>query len=157
MAAVRHWLQSGCTPGRAQGGCVVPLSDEEQKILQEIEQQFYANDPHLAGEMGSHSIYVHCLRRMKWAGALFLAGVVVLVVALATATNFFVAFGAFVVMLAAALWFERSLRKMGRAGIEHLGRQLRAGGLRDYLGTTTERLKGRAHTSDTDGPPAPDA
>ena len=136
---------------------MVPLSDEEQRILQEIEQQFYANDPHLAGEMGSHSIYVHCLRQMKWAGAVFFAGVVVLVVALATATNFLVAFGAFVVMLAAALWFERSLRKMGRAGMEQLGRQFRAGGFRDYLGTTSERFKGRAHTSDSDGPPAPDA
>ncbi|QXC62287.1 DUF3040 domain-containing protein [Aquihabitans sp. G128] len=135
----------------------MPLSEDEQRILQEIEQQFYANDPHLAGEMGNHSIYAHCLRQMKWAGAAFAAGVVVLVVALATATNFLVAFGAFVVMLAAALWFERSLRKMGRAGMEQLGRSLRTGGLRDYLGSTSERFKGRARRDTEADGTSPDA
>lgn len=136
----------------------MPLSEEEQRILQEIEQQFHANDPQLAGEIGSHSIYTHCLRQMKWAGALFFVGVVVLVVALATATSFLVAFGGFVVMLGAALWFERSVRKMGRAGMEQLGRSLRAGGLRDYLGTTSDRLRERVRRDGDDGrPPPPDA
>lgn len=122
----------------------MPLSEEEQRILQEIEQQFYANDPDLAGEIGNTSIYTHCLSRMKWAGALFGLGVLVLVVALATATNFLVAFAGFVVMLAAALWFERSLRKLGRAGMEQLGASLRGGvGLRDYFGNTSERLRDR--------------
>lgn len=115
--------------------CVVPLSEDEQRILQEIEQQFYASDPDLAGEMSSHSLYAHCVRQMKWAGAVFLLGVVVLVVALATATNFLVSFAGFVVMLGAALWFERSLRKLGRAGMDRLGSSLRAGGgLRSILG-----------------------
>ena len=92
----------------------MPLSEDEQRILQQIEQQFYATDPDLAGEIGNHSLYTHCLRRMRWASALFIVGVIVLVVALATAVNFVVSFGGFVVMLGAALWFERSLRKMGR-------------------------------------------
>jgi hypothetical protein len=135
----------------------VPLSEDEQRILQEIETQFYANDPHLAGEMGNHSIYAHCLRQMKWAGALFTLGVVVLVVALATATSFLVSFAGFIVMLGAALWFERSLRKMGRAGMEQLSRSLRAGGLRDYLGSTSERFKGRVRRdADTDGTGTPE-
>ncbi len=121
----------------------MPLSEDEQRILQEIEQQFHANDPDLAGEIGNHSIYAHCLRQMKWAGVVFALGVIVLVVALATATTFLVAFGGFVVMLAAALWFERSLRKMGRAGMEQLGQSLRSGGLRDYLGSTSERFRDR--------------
>ena len=136
----------------AERGFVVPLSEDEQRILTEIETQFYANDPHLAGEIGNHSIYTHCLRQMKWAGALFSVGVVVLVVALATATSFVVSFAGFLVMLAAALWFERSVRKMGRAGMEQLSRSLRTGGFRDYLGTTSERFKGRARRdSDADG------
>lgn len=122
----------------------MPLSEDEQRILSEIETQFYANDPDLAGDMGSHSIYAHCLRQMKLAGAGFVVGVVVLVGALATATSFLVAFAGFLVMLGAALWFERSLRKMGRAGIEQLSASLRPGGLRDYLGSTSERFKGRA-------------
>ena len=53
----------------------MPLSEDEQRILHEIEQQFYANDPHLAGEIGNHSVYAHCLRQMKWAGVMFAVGV----------------------------------------------------------------------------------
>ena len=129
-------------------GDVVPLSEDEQRILHEIEQQFYANDPDLAGEIGNHSVYAHCLRQMKWAGVLFVAGVIVLVVALAPATSVVVSVGGVVVMLGAALWFERSLRKMGRAGMDQLGRSLRAGGLRDFLGSTSDRFKGRLRRDD---------
>lgn len=121
----------------------MPLSEDEQRILTEIETQFHADDPDLAGEIGKHSIYTHCLRQMKLAGAVFTIGVIVLVVALATATSFIVAFAGFLVMLASALWFERSLRKMGRAGIEQLSRSFSPGGLRDYLGTTSERFRPR--------------
>jgi hypothetical protein len=128
--------------------CDVPLSEDEQRILQQIEQQFYASDPELAGEIGNHSLYAHCLRRMRWATALFILGLVVLVVALATATSFLVSFGGFVVMLGAALWFERSLRKMGRAGMAKLSTTLRAGGIRDYFGETGERMRGRPPAQD---------
>lgn len=121
----------------------VPLSEDEQRILQEIEQQFYASDPHFAGELGKHSVYAHCLRQMKWAALAFFVGVAVLVVALATATTFLLAFAGFVVMLAAALWFERSLRKLGRAGMQKLSQSLRAGGLRDYFGSTGQRMRER--------------
>jgi hypothetical protein len=129
----------------------VPLSEDEQRILQQIEQQFYASDPDLAGEIGSHSVYTHCLRQMRLAGGVFLLGLVVLVVALATATTFFVAFGGFVVMLAAALWFERSLRKMGRAGMAQLSSTLKAHSLRDYFGDTGNRVRSRLRRPEEDG------
>ncbi len=126
----------------------MPLSEDEQRILQQIEQQFYVHDPELAGEIGSHSVYTHCLRQMRWAVAVFVVGVIVLVVALATATSFLVSFGGFVVMLAAALWFERSLRKMGRAGMAQLSASLRTGGLRDYFGDTSDRVRSRLRRDD---------
>ena len=128
----------------------VPLSEDEQRILQQIEQQFYATDPDLAGEIGNHSLYTHCLRRMRWATALFVVGLVVLMVALATAVNFVVSFGGFVVMLGAALWFERSLRKMGRAGMAQLSASLHTGGLRDYFGDTGDRVRDRLRPQDDD-------
>jgi hypothetical protein len=131
----------------------VPLSEDEQRILQQIEQQFYASDPELAGEIGNHSLYAHCLRYMRWAGAVFVVGLIVLVVALATATSFLVSFAGFVVMLGAALWFERSLRKMGRAGMAQMSSQFRAGGLRDYFGESSNRMRDRlkAQGDDTEG------
>ena len=129
----------------------MPLSEDEQRILQQIEQQFYATDPDLAGEIGNHSLYTHCLRRMRWAAALFVVGMIVLVVALATAVSFVVSFGGFVVMLGAALWFERSLRKMGRAGMAQLSASLRTGGLRDYFGDTGDRVRNRLRPHDDGG------
>ena len=121
----------------------MPLSEDEQKILQQIEQQFYASDPQFAGDLGKHSVYAHCLRQMKWAGLAFAVGVIVLVVALATNTTFVVAFVGFVMMLAAALWFERCLRKLGRAGMQQLSQSLKAGGLREYFGSTGQRMRER--------------
>ena len=130
----------------------MPLSEDEQKILTEIEQQFYANDPGLAGEIENHSLYAHCLSQMKRAGVVFVLGVLTLVIALATATSFVVSFAGFVVMLGAALWFERSLRKMGRAGMDQLGQSFRSNGLRDYLGTTSERLRNRQASDEGNDP-----
>jgi len=129
----------------------VPLSEDEQRILQQIEQQFHASDPDLAGEIGNHSLYAHCLRQLRWAAAVFAIGVVVLVVALASAASFLISFGGFVVMLGAALWGERALRKMGRAGMAQLSTSFRAGGLRDYLGESSDRVRGRLSRDDETG------
>ena len=126
----------------------VPLSEDEQRILQQIEQQFYANDPELAGEISNHSLYAHCLRQLRWAVAVFVAGVVVLAGALFWTEPFLLAFGGFLVMLVAALWGERSLRKMGRAGIDQLSSGLRTGALRGYLGDGGDRVRDRFRRED---------
>jgi hypothetical protein len=73
----------------------------------------------------------------------FVAGVVILVAALATATTFVVAFGGFVVMLASALWFEHNARKLGRAGLQQMTSSMRAAGLRDAFGNTRDRMRER--------------
>lgn len=121
----------------------MPLSEDEQRILQQIEQQFYASDPDLAGEIGTHSLYAHCMRQLRWAAVGFLVGVIVLAGALFFATSFLIAFVGFVVMLATALWGERSVRKMGRAGMDQLSSGLRSGALRGYLGESGDRMKDR--------------
>ena len=126
----------------------MPLSEDEQKILHQIEQQFREHDPVLAGELENTTLWRHALNRMKWATAAFVLGVVVLIVALATATSFVVAFGGFVVMLAATLWFERNARKLGRAGWEQVSGSARTGGLRDYLGGTQQRMRDRFNRDD---------
>ena len=53
----------------------MPLSEDEQRILQEIEQQFYEHDPALAGEIGSTTLYKHAGRNLKWAALGFFAAV----------------------------------------------------------------------------------
>jgi len=123
---------------------LVPLSEDEQRILQQIEQQLYESDPAFAGEIRNHSFYAHHLRRMKWAGVTFVLGVVILVAALwLVDTTFLLAFGGFVVMLGSALWFEHNLRRLGRAGMQQLTESMRAAGLRDYLGSAGQRVRDR--------------
>jgi small-conductance mechanosensitive channel len=121
----------------------VPLSEDEQRILQEIEQQFYDTDPALAREIASSSIYKHAFRNMKYATLGFIAGVVLLIYTLIT-TSFVVSFVCgFLVMLASALWFERNARKLGRAGLHHMTSSMRAAGLREYFGGAGRRVRDR--------------
>ena len=119
----------------------MPLSEDEQRILQEIEQQFYEHDPALAGEIGSTTLYKHAGRNLKWSALGFVAGLVLLI--LSFASNLLLGFGGFLVMLGSAFVFERNLRKMGRAGWQQVTESMRAGGLREYLGDAGRRFRGR--------------
>ncbi len=121
----------------------MPLSEDEQRILSAIEQQFYESDPEFAGELGKTTLYSHALRNVKWATAAFVLGVVVLVAALLMTETFLVSFGGFVIMLASALWFERNARKLGRVGLQQVTKSSRAAGIRDYLGSTGQRMRDR--------------
>lgn len=121
----------------------MPLSEDEQRILQQIEQQFYEQDPDLAGEMGRPSVHARQLKLMRWSAATFLTGLVVLLVALGWQHSFAVVLVGFAMMLASALWFERCLNRMGRAGFEHLTRSLRDRGLGEGLRGATERARER--------------
>jgi hypothetical protein len=125
----------------------VPLSEDEQRILHEIEQQFYETDPALARAVGSTTLYRHAFRNLKYATGLFLVGVVVLVWALVS-IGFVAAFAGFLVMLAAALWFERNARKLGRAGLQQVTASMRAAGLRDAFGNTRNRMRERFRRDD---------
>jgi len=121
----------------------VPLSEDEQRILHEIEQQFYETDPAFAREVGSTSLYRHAFRNLKWATLGFLAGVVLLIYTLIT-TSFVVSFVCgFLVMLASALWFERNARKLGRAGLQQMTATMRGAGVRDFVGGAGKRLRDR--------------
>lgn len=121
----------------------MPLSEDEQRILREIEQQFYDTDPEFARGVGTTSLYRHGLRRMKVAVLLFVAGLGVLVWMLVMGN----AIGAFVLgavpMFGAALIFEANLRKIGRAGLEQVTHSARTAGLRDALGNVQRRARGR--------------
>ncbi len=121
--------------------CTVPLSEDEERILQQIAQQFYADDPEFAREVGETTLYRHAARRMKWAGLGFVAGLAFLIFTLGT--SYLLAFVGFLIMLGCALLFERNLRVMGKAGFDQLSKSARATGLRDALGGATQRMRDR--------------
>jgi DUF3040 family protein len=130
----------------AEKGFGVPLSEDEERILQEIAQRFYEDDPTFAREVSETTLYRHTIRRMKWAVLGVIVGGAFLVFSLST--SFWISFVGFLVMLGCALVFERNLRKLGRAGMDQLSRSLRTNGLRDALGGAGRRMRDRFRRDD---------
>lgn len=95
-------------------GADVPLSEEEQRILQELEQKLYEQDRAFVDRVRAESPGLVARRSVRWAAAAFLAGFVVVVVSFRSSL-LLGTFG-FLVMLFSALLFERSARlAYGRA------------------------------------------
>ena len=119
----------------------MPLSEDEQRILQEIEQQFYEHDPDLARAVGSTTVYSHAGRNLKWAALGFVAGFALMIVSFAS--SLVLGFAGFLVMLICAFLFERNLRKLGKAGWQQVTETMRAGNLREYFGDAGKRIRRR--------------
>lgn len=123
------------------GRANVPLSEDEERIIREIERELSASDPDLVREVSSATVYRHAGRNLKWATAGFVAGAVFMVATLSV--HPLVAFVGFLIMLASLLWFDRNLRKMGRAGWQEWSTSMRAAGMKDYFGGAGQRVKDR--------------
>ena len=119
----------------------MPLSEDEQRILHEIEQQLYETDPGLARDIADTTIYTHAYRNLKWGVLAFVVGVVVLVATLAV--SFVLAFGGFLIMLVSALAIERNARKLGKAGMQQMTQSMKTAGLRDAFGSANQKMKDR--------------
>ena len=119
----------------------MPLSEDEQRILSEIEQHLYASDPQLVREVSSTTIYRHAGRNLKWAALGFVVGLIFMLATFTTQIP--VAFAGFLGMLASAIFFERNLRKMGRAGWRQWTETMRASGVRERFGSVGERVRDR--------------
>jgi hypothetical protein len=91
----------------------VPLSELEQRLLDQIERQLYADDPKFAAAVRSHDVKSHLSRRIKRFAALLVLGIVALVAG-AVIHNAIVGVAGFLVMLAAGLVIARSLQRLGR-------------------------------------------
>lgn len=120
---------------------VVPLSEDEERILQEIEQQLHATDPQLVREVSSTTLYRHAGRNLKWATLGFVLGLVFLLMTFTSSTPLAVV--GFLAMLGSALWFYDNLRKMGRAGWRQWTQSVGPNGVRDYFSSTQQRMRER--------------
>lgn len=119
----------------------MPLSEDEERIIHEIEQSFYESDPDFYKRATEETLYRHAGRNCKWALVGFVAGLAVLVVSFAS--SIWLGFIGFLIMLSCAIVFEANLRKMGRAGWHEVSNSIRAKGLQDALGETRRKLKER--------------
>ena len=126
----------------------MPLSEDEQRILSEIEKQLYQTDPGLARDIADTTVYTHAWRALKWSVLGFVAGLVALVLTLGV--SFLLAFGGFLIMLVSALAIERNARRLGRVGWQQMTQRMRASGLRESFGATRERMRERMQRPDED-------
>ena len=128
----------------------MPLSDHEQRILAELEESLVRQDPQFAERVRSETVYRHAGRYCKWAAVTFILGVVILV--LFYSKSVLAGFVGVVIMFASAVWFERNLRRMGRAGWHDLTRskdgEPKSGGSSGIEGAVSEArdwLRSRFH------------
>lgn len=127
----------------------MPLSEDEKRILSEIEQQLYESDPALAHEVSSTTVYSHGFRHIRLAALGFVVGLTALLLFLPV--SFWLAFVGFVIMMASAWYAERNLRRVGRAGLQQVSQNVRGpNGGRGYLGDASQRLRDRLNSQDSD-------
>lgn len=124
----------------------MPLSEDEQRILGEIEANLRASDPELARQVGSTTVYSESMRRLKWGVVGFIVALVGTILALAV--SYVLAFVGFVLMLAAAVFIESNARAIGRAGINEATHALRGHSLRDYLNNAGNKTRDRLRRDD---------
>jgi len=117
----------------------MPLSEDEQRILQEIEAQFYANDPHLAQQVSETTLYRHSARNIKWAALGFVVGFVVLLTSFAS--SLFLGFVGFLAMLGCAWVIVVHLRKMGKAGLESITASVKGKKLKNFFGDAGKNFR----------------
>jgi hypothetical protein len=112
----------------------MPLSSEEQRILQQIEQSLQADERFVSAVKPS-GIYAHSVRKVWWAGLGALASLVFTIVSLQV--HFLLAFAGFLAMLVCVLVIEKQLRAMSKVGLKDVAASLR----KSRLNASASRIK----------------
>jgi len=121
------------------------LSEQELKILREIEAQLSATDPQLVEQVSRTTVYRHALRAIRWAIVGFVVGLVVVV--LTFTSGIAIAFAGFLGMLFSLWTIATNLKKIGKAGL-HSVFGIREGGVRSLFGDTGRGLRDRFRRTD---------
>ena len=125
----------------------MPLSEHEQRILEDIERQLAEDDPKLNETVSSSTLYTHLARQIRWSTVAFVIGFVML---LLFAVSIWVAIAGFFVMLVGALLCYRALKQIGADQLRQLSRDGRFS-----LPALLARMSGRFPPADPPGPGDP--
>lgn len=120
----------------------MPLSEDEQRILEEIERSFYEDAAAPAGRLRGGA---NAARNLKLSAAGFVAGLAMVIAFIATTA---IAFAGFLVMLGSAFVFERNLRRLGRERMETLARSVKGNQIGEQLGGVGRRMRDRMRRED---------
>lgn len=127
----------------------MPLSEDEQRILSEIEANLSVTDPKLVQQVSDTTLYRHAGRMIKWAVVGFVAGLALLLTTFTSALALGVV--GFLVMLGCLLVIDQNVRKLGRAGLDSLANSVKGGPLKTMLTNTSRRWRERWNRGDNPG------
>lgn len=123
----------------------MPLSEHEQRQLEQIEQALYAEHPRFAKAVRSADPRVHYKRRVVYAAVLFVVGVALLPLGLAT-TYIAISIVGFVIMLASCYWAAISYRRMNGMATGRMQLRDRRAARRERGSSGGGRRSGRSGT-----------
>lgn len=116
----------------------MPLSEQEQRILEDIERRLQQEDPRFAQSVERASLTSHVTRRIRWGALAFVVGFVMLMLFV---VSVWVAIAGFGVMLVSALFVYQQIRRMGGDQIRAVGSSGRLS-LPAFLARLTQRFRG---------------
>jgi Protein of unknown function (DUF3040) len=116
----------------------MPLSEHEQRILEEIERRLAEEDPRLVHSVAKATVASHALRRIRWGIAGFAVGFVLL---LFFVVDIWFALGGFMVMLGSALVVYHYLKRVGRDQLRSFSERGGHLSLTGALARLAERLR----------------
>jgi len=119
----------------------VPLSEDEQKILNEIESQFYESDPRLAREVKSTTVYTRHVKILRWSVLGFLLGILIMIFTLSI--HVLLSATGFVIMLVAVLVFDHNFRQLSKTGMQQRAQKKRNSDVWDIFGSTGQKMRDR--------------
>jgi hypothetical protein len=131
---------------RGGGDETVPLSEHEQRILHELEQSLYQEDPDFAERVRSETVYRHAGRYCIWSALVFVAALVFMFFTFAS--NLVLGFVGVVIMFLSGVVFANNARRMGKAGIDDLSRSLHTRSINNPVHDPRDWIRGRFHRDD---------
>ena len=96
----------------------MPLSEHEQRLLDQIERALYAEDPKFASTVRTTDLRSVMRRRLRWAAAIFVVGFVLLLLGV---TEPVVGIFGFLVMLGALVLALSAWKRLSGAGTPSRG------------------------------------
>ena len=117
----------------------MPLSEDEQRILQEIERNFYDSDPAFAREVSAATLSRHAARNVRLSILGFIAGLVILITLFTRSVLF--GFLGFAVMVGSGFLFYVNAARLGRANLQAVS--ARTGSISEMFGQRSQKLRER--------------
>ena len=124
----------------------VPLSEHEQRILHELEQSLYQEDPDFAERVRSETVYRHAGRYCGWSALVFVAALVFMFFTFASSLA--LGFVGVIVMFLSGVVFANNARRMGKAGIDDISRSLHTRSINNPVQDPRDWIRGRFQRDD---------